>query len=201
MRYLSLAMLAAAGMCASAAAFAQHDPSSDDIINSLRPTRQGLTDTTRGILPALTQPDAAPAASRHRPAVHRVGYGHRESAAPEDGMKALPMDIDFVTGSAALTPHAARQLDTLGHALTAPDLSKFRFRIEGHTDTVGTPEYNKDLSTQRAQAVTAYLEEKCGVEAARLDAVGLGVSELIVPTPDQTPEPRNRRVKIVNLDS
>jgi outer membrane protein OmpA-like peptidoglycan-associated protein len=34
-----------------------------------------------------------------------------------------------------------------------------------------------------------------------MEPVGLGTAQLIVPTPDQTPEPRNRRVRIVNLDS
>jgi outer membrane protein OmpA-like peptidoglycan-associated protein len=55
------------------------------------------------------------------------------------------------------------------------------------------------LSERRAAAVSAYLEQKYGVKSDRLETVGLGASHLLVQTPDQTPEPRNRRVTVVNL--
>jgi outer membrane protein OmpA-like peptidoglycan-associated protein len=38
-----------------------------------------------------------------------------------------------------------------------------------------------------------------GVAASRLEAVGLGETQLLVQTPDATAEPRNRRVQIVNV--
>jgi outer membrane protein OmpA-like peptidoglycan-associated protein len=90
-------------------------------------------------------------------------------------------------------------LDQLGKALSSADLANYRFRIEGHTDTVGSAAYNKTLSAERAASVARYLEQKFGVKAARLETIGLGQQGLLVPTPDQTPEPRNRRVQIVNL--
>jgi outer membrane protein OmpA-like peptidoglycan-associated protein len=37
------------------------------------------------------------------------------------------------------------------------------------------------------------------VSATRLEAVGRGQEALKVPTPDQTPEPRNRRVQVINI--
>jgi outer membrane protein OmpA-like peptidoglycan-associated protein len=64
---------------------------------------------------------------------------------------------------------------------------------------VGTRETNKPLSQHRAEAVAAYLESKFGIAASRLEAVGVGEDDLLISTPDQTPEPRNRRVHIVNL--
>jgi outer membrane protein OmpA-like peptidoglycan-associated protein len=111
------------------------------------------------------------------------------------------LTVQFATGSAELTPQATRVLDELGKALTSRDLSAYRFRIAGHTDTVGTPEMNKALSDQRAAAVAAYLESKFGVPAARLETVGMGEADLAVATPPQTPEPRNRRVQVINLGS
>ncbi len=113
----------------------------------------------------------------------------------------MKLVVDFRSGSADLTPSAAHTLDVLGQALSSPALEKFRFRVEGHTDTVGNPETNKDLSARRAEAVATYLEQKFAVNAGRLQAVGMGSDSLLVPTPDQTPEPRNRRVRIVNLGS
>ena len=109
--------------------------------------------------------------------------------------------MNFVSGSAELTPSARHALDTLGHALTSPTLASFRFRIEGHTDTVGTEATNQALSEQRAQTAAAYLEEHYKIDQSRLDAVGRGQTDLAVDTPPQTPEARNRRVKVVNLGS
>ena len=45
-----------------------------------------------------------------------------------------------------------------------------------------------------------YLASRYGVDRARLIAVGMGKGGLAVPTPDQTAEPRNRRVVVINLD-
>ena len=44
-----------------------------------------------------------------------------------------------------------------------------------------------------------YVAKKFGVEPARLQAVGMGEDGLLVATPPQTPEPRNRRVQVINL--
>jgi OmpA-OmpF porin, OOP family len=162
---------------AGRAVLAQPAPSAADIVNSLKPNTSELTNTTRGIRPAT---------SAHAP--------NAEAAAPS-----VSLTVNFASGSAELTPSAVRTLDTLGHALTTSDLSGYRFRIEGHTDTVGTPDGNRALSQKRAETVAAYLETKFGVQADKLTAAGVGQDGLLVATPDQTPEPRNRRVKIINL--
>lgn len=111
------------------------------------------------------------------------------------------LTVLFANGSAGLTPQAGRALEELGKALTSQELSGYRFRIEGHTDTVGAPELNKTLSAKRAEAVVAYLKSKFGIPPARLEAVGKGDSDLLVATPPQTAEPRNRRVQVVNIGS
>jgi outer membrane protein OmpA-like peptidoglycan-associated protein len=107
--------------------------------------------------------------------------------------------VPFENGSAELTPAATASLDELGKALSSTSLSSYKFRIEGHTDTVGSKGYNQSLSERRAAAVSAYLEQKYGLSQNRLVTVGLGSDHLLVPTPDQTPEPRNRRVTVINL--
>jgi len=47
--------------------------------------------------------------------------------------------------------------------------------------------------------VVDYVTKKYGVDPSRLQAVGMGEDGLLVPTPPQTPEPRNRRVQVINL--
>jgi outer membrane protein OmpA-like peptidoglycan-associated protein len=67
--------------------------------------------------------------------------------------------------------------------------------VVGHTDTVGRREYNYVLSLKRAEAVAAILRGK-GVDPSVLDITSHGKDNPLVPTGDQVPEPRNRRVEI-----
>jgi OOP family OmpA-OmpF porin len=60
---------------------------------------------------------------------------------------------------------------------------------------------NQGLSERRAAAVREYLIAQFGVSPERLVAVGLGESQLLVPTPPQTSNARNRRVQVVNIGS
>jgi outer membrane protein OmpA-like peptidoglycan-associated protein len=171
---------AAALLCHPGAGLA--DPTADQIINSLKPN-SALKGPTRGIR-------ALPSTSAPATVSPRAGGDDRPS---------LDLSVQFQSGSANLTPAAIHTLDRLGRALASPQLEADRFRIEGHTDTVGTRDINKPLSQHRAEAVAAYLESKFGIAASRLEAVGVGEDDLLISTPDQTPEPRNRRVHIVNL--
>ena len=68
--------------------------------------------------------------------------------------------------------------------------------VIGHTDTMGTDEYNDRLSLQRAGRIRARLIE-LGVAAERVQSAGRGKREPLVQTADQVPEPKNRRVEIV----
>jgi outer membrane protein OmpA-like peptidoglycan-associated protein len=196
------------GMAAPAALHAQGSPSADQIIKSLRPTG-AMTGSTRGIhavgtgtasppQAAATTPDApatAPAPAAPAAAAQKVAIAPmRPQAAPS-----VNLTVQFATGSADLLPAAMHTLDELGRALSSPALAAYKFRIEGHTDTVGSRDLNKELSDKRAQAVVSYLASKFNVAPDRMQAVGMGEDGLLVPTPDQTAEPRNRRVQVVNI--
>ena len=124
---------------------------------------------------------------------------NRSAAAPAQAVPTVNLTVNFANGSADLTPDAIRTLDALGRALASQDLAGYHFRIEGHTDTVGSADYNRTLSERRAEAVVDYVAKKYGVEPSRLQAVGMGEEGLLVATPPQTPEPRNRRVQVINL--
>ena len=103
--------------------------------------------------------------------------------------------ILFATGSAELRPESTPTLEDIADALRRD--SALRLRIEGHTDNIGDAAVNQRLSEQRAQAVVAFLVQRKGVDAGRLEAVGLGQER---PAADNgTPEGRqtNRRVELV----
>ncbi len=222
MTRLSVALIAVAGLGFATSAQAQTNPSANKIINALKPTGT-ISGTTRGIRPAGA-PAPAPIIGQAPAAMHMPMTTAPTATAPAATMPAgsmpaasmptgpaagvvpaagpsINLSVQFANGSAALTPAAMATLDQLGTALSSAQLKAYRFRIAGHTDTVGSASYNLTLSQQRAAAVAQYLETKFGIAAARLEAVGLGEAGLLVPTPPQTAEPRNRRVQVINLGS
>ena len=114
----------------------------------------------------------------------------------------LASDAFFRPASAAINIEETRgMLIRISELLKSPELEGRKFRIEGHTDTVGPAEENRLLSERRANAVRDYLVERFGIAPTRLVTEGLGESRLLVPTPDETPQQRNRRVQILNLGS
>jgi OOP family OmpA-OmpF porin len=177
-------------------AAAQSSPSADQLIQALRP---GASSTTsRGIRQISPSGDAAAPHAATPGATHAFAGTARPPAGAVQGPSAN-LTVNFASGSADLTPQAIHALDELGRALTNPALAGFRFRIEGHTDTVGTPESNKALSERRATAVVDYLGTKWGVDKTKVEAVGMGEEQLLVPTGPNVPQPRNRRVTVINV--
>jgi OmpA-OmpF porin, OOP family len=69
-------------------------------------------------------------------------------------------------------------------------------QITGHTDRVGSIADNDRLSLARSQAVQDRLRQ-LGLQSDFIRAVGRGEREPLVPTPDEEPEPRNRRVEVI----
>jgi len=67
--------------------------------------------------------------------------------------------------------------------------------VVGHTDTVGERDYNYRLSRKRAEAV-ADLLVATGVDRSILEITSHGKDNPLIPTGDQVPEPRNRRVEV-----
>jgi OOP family OmpA-OmpF porin len=69
--------------------------------------------------------------------------------------------------------------------------------IEGHTDDVGTAEYNQNLSQQRAESVVNYLVNDMKIDASRLSAVGYGATLPIADNNTRQGKQANRRVGAV----
>ena len=67
--------------------------------------------------------------------------------------------------------------------------------VIGHTDTMGTQQANFGLGLKRAMMVRNLLV-KAGLDGSTIDVTSVGELDPLVKTPDETPEPRNRRVDI-----
>jgi OOP family OmpA-OmpF porin len=109
----------------------------------------------------------------------------------------VSLTIQFDFDSSKVSPTSASQISQLAKALKSEDLSSLSFRIEGHTDAKGTPEYNLALSQTRADAVKKYLQ-RLGVSTERLETEGMGDKDLANPADKFAAE--NRRVRIVTLN-
>ena len=99
----------------------------------------------------------------------------------------------FVTATDELTDESKGELKKILAALKqrpVPDIM-----VVGHTDTVGDVEANDRLSAQRAERMKSFLIE-IGIPGTQIQTAGRGERELLVPTADNTDEPRNRRVEI-----
>jgi outer membrane protein OmpA-like peptidoglycan-associated protein len=110
------------------------------------------------------------------------------------GLIANMSDVLFRSGSFELLPGARERLAKVsGIVLAYPSL---HVAIEGHTDSVGSDEYNQDLSERRAQSVRDYFVQQ-GIPSATIEARGFGKTAPIAS--NDTPEGRqqNRRVELV----
>jgi outer membrane protein OmpA-like peptidoglycan-associated protein len=67
--------------------------------------------------------------------------------------------------------------------------------VVGHTDTMGTTSANFELGLKRATTVRNLLVD-AGLNSSLIDLISHGEAEPVIQTPDDTPEPRNRRVEI-----
>lgn len=109
----------------------------------------------------------------------------------------MPMTIDltiyFDFDSALLQPKSKTQLTALCAAIKA-DTGKGTYQIIGHTDAKGKASYNQRLSQARADEVVRYMTSSCGIDSARLKAVGAGEGHLKLPNEPRSPE--NRRVEV-----
>ncbi|MCK9386766.1 MAG: OmpA family protein [Sulfuritalea sp.] len=117
----------------------------------------------------------------------------------KDALDAQPMAparflLYFVEGSDTLTVESQRELENVMAEIKkrpAPDLI-----VVGHTDRVGSVADNDRLALRRAEKVRAQLVAQ-GFSADSVSASGRGEREPLVPTVDEVPEARNRRVEIL----
>lgn len=150
--------------------------SKDEIVNALDPKR-----TLRSI---MVKPVDTPL---------QLSQG----AASAPGKPPLIPEVVLYFGfdQATLTPEASRQLQHLQDALKEDELAGYRFRIAGHTCTLGPDEYNQGLSEKRANEVKKWLVAH-GISGDRLVAHGYGKTRPIADNSKEDTRRYNRRVEI-----
>lgn len=139
------------------------------------------------------------------PPVPHVGPVPEPSAGTSCGsVVRLDANVLFDFNTDSITADAATLLDRVGALLLA--LGSPEVRIDGHTDSIGTEDYNVDLSARRAAAVRNALAAR-NVPEATMAVLGVGETQPLVPneTPTGADDPAarqlNRRVEIFLLDS
>ncbi|MDT8406201.1 MAG: OmpA family protein [Methylococcales bacterium] len=105
----------------------------------------------------------------------------------------LPSSVTFGFDSAQLTSAAQQSLNTVAQVLTQYPQS--HMVVTGHTDDLGSEQYNLKLSQRRAASVAGYLIQT-GVAAVRIQQQGLGKSAPKVANVDEASRAQNRRVEL-----
>jgi len=113
---------------------------------------------------------------------------------PKLASKSVELLIQFQFDSAELSSQGKTDIEQLAIALNSQSLKNSNFLIEGHTDQVGSSDYNMDLSLKRAQAVIRALVQ-LGISSHRLSPVGYGATRLY--NQEQPEASENRRVRVV----
>lgn len=102
------------------------------------------------------------------------------------------LDIQFEIDRYAIQHEYEASVERLGAYLRKyPDTTAV---IEGHTDEVGTDEYNMQLSQRRANSVVEYLVEYSGIDRSRLKAVGYGKTRPVADNSTEEGKRQNRRI-------
>ena len=150
---------------------------------------------------AYASPDGASREGYFLTVVEKQSLVVRASMLPAEEMKreldaeghvALYINFDF--NKAEIRPESRPLIDEVVKLLRGnPGLS---LTVEGHTDNVGAPDYNRRLSESRATAVVAALTAR-GVDARRLKPEGLGQERPIADNGTDEGRARNRRVELV----
>lgn len=171
-----------------------------------KPESRGFKLTRKG---ATNEPSALPGASKSarekvkvtpeavRPSATAGKPGRNRTisaTAPRPATGRADLRVTFVTGSAELTSAGRREAEKFMTALAAPSLAGKKFRIEGHTDSVGSREFNVELSKRRAQAVVDFLAAK-GADRSRFNVIGYGFDKPVAGL--GAGAGANRRVEVV----
>ena len=111
-------------------------------------------------------------------------------------------DVLFEFNRYNLTGDARAKVRDIADILSRPRASGRQVSIEGHTDSVGSDDYNQRLSQQRAEAVSSALDRD-GVDSGRMHSKGFGKKYPIAPNKnsDGSDNPsgraKNRRVEVI----
>jgi outer membrane protein OmpA-like peptidoglycan-associated protein len=197
----AIALGAALSMTAGFAFAADSNVSADQIVKALaaKPATRGLSAAPQTDATARIREIGFVQNLRNRK-TRSLSLGEREQIAEIASTKPnIDLDIQFDYNSAEISKGSESSVQALGKALTADGLKGSTFVVAGHTDAIGTEEYNQGLSERRAESIKRYLTEKYGIAGAELVTVGYGKTK--PKDPNAPLDPANRRVQVVNMAS
>ena len=117
-----------------------------------------------------------------------------EAKQTERGLLITLGDVLFEFNQSELKSGATRNLQPLAKALI--ERPQQTVIVEGHTDSVGSKEYNMNLSQRRAQAVKDYLTQQ-GIESTRISTQGMGPDFPVASNGSESGRQQNRRVEVI----
>ena len=166
----------------------------DDMVAAIRtlsdfPAAQAIL-TDEGVEVVVPAGDDDPAELADEEQINEL-QGELDALAAE-----IRENVVFATGSDVLDAGATATLDKVVDAMTRHPLPVVE--VSGHTDNVGDPGANATLSGQRAQSVVDYLVSQ-GIDAARLQSIGVGEAEPIADNDTEEGRAQNRRVELTSL--
>jgi len=125
---------------------------------------------------------------------NRVGVLTNTVANLDNYRPVAETSVKFGFNKDALTPKAKESLDQL--AGTISSTKGYIIALEGSTDSVGSAEYNYDLSQRRANSVIQYLASKYNVPAHKIYVIGLGKDKPVETNKTREGRADNRRVDV-----
>ena len=111
----------------------------------------------------------------------------------EEFGRARVYGINFDVDSDVIKDESKPTLDKIASIMKLRP--RWKMTVEGHTDSTGGEAYNLELSKRRAQSVVSYLVLR-GIDASRLTAVGLGMSQPVASNDTPLGQSQNRRVEL-----
>ncbi len=152
---------------------------------------------TSEVYDKIPEPAPAPAPVAKTPCVLPTLSGQSANLKGcKTGDKIVLQGLHFAFNSSTLTPEDKALLDLVAAALLqAPGIT---FEVAGHTDSVGSAEYNQSLSARRVASVVKYLTLQ-GVPATRMSMKGYGESVPVSDNDTDAGRALNRRVELIIL--
>jgi outer membrane protein OmpA-like peptidoglycan-associated protein len=203
--FIAILSLFAVGGALSIGTAKAEDVTEDQILKALAPEKKPLTRSLSMGPPVQVDPVAAEAEGKfvqslRNRSTRSLSMGEREQIATmvKDKPK-IDLEINFDYNSDRISVRSLPAVQTLGKALSNPDLRGSTFIVAGHTDAAGSAAYNQDLSERRADSIKRYLVDKSGIPATDLVTVGYGKTKLKDPANPMAEV--NRRVQVVNTEN
>lgn len=136
--------------------------------------------------PVVAPPPPPPPAPAPEPA---------PAPAPIKEKVTITLNVQFDTNKAVVKEKYNDEIKRVADFMNEfPDTTA---EIGGHTDSVGSAEYNQKLSEKRANSVRQYLIDKFGIDGSRLTAVGYGEDRPVADNNTEEGKQKNRRVEAV----